>query len=80
MQGGEIMACIFIVGDGFTAIQCTPGASFMSGNDGIFEQKRNRPYDDLECRHTNRTEMKGVLTCLDCCATYDERTLDWIEQ
>lgn len=76
------MGCKLIYGNDYNAFQCTPGASFERGcdNDGIFEKKRNIPYDELECRHTNRVEMKGVLTCLDCCAIYNENTLEWVEQ
>jgi hypothetical protein len=39
-----------------------------------------RPYADHECRHyaSRRFYNKGVLTCQDCGATYDESTLTWI--
>lgn len=36
------------------------------------------PYEDNECRHTNRFEYYGVLTCSDCGASYNEITLEWI--
>jgi hypothetical protein len=73
------MACKIVRGDNFTAFQCNPGESLLScGPDGIFDPKGNKPYDDLECRHTRRKEMKGILTCLDCCATYNETTLEWV--
>lgn len=73
------MACKFIVGDGFTAFQCTPGKSLLKGDFIEAVKDRKKPYDELECRHTNRTEMSGVLTCLDCCATYNENLFQWEE-
>jgi len=36
-----------------------------------------RPYEDFECHHDRRFDNKGVLTCQDCGATYDETTLTW---
>jgi hypothetical protein len=75
------MACKFIRGDNFTALQCNPGESLLKyGPDGIFDPKGNKPYDEFECRHNYRKEIKGVLTCLDCCATYNEITLEWSEK
>jgi hypothetical protein len=70
------MACKFIRGNNYTAFQCDPDV-LSCGPDGIFDPNGNKPYDDLECRHNRRKEMKGVLTCLDCCATYNETTLEW---
>jgi hypothetical protein len=37
----------------------------------------NRPYEDDECRHNRRFDNRGVLTCKDCGATYNESTLEW---
>lgn len=74
------MGCKFVRGENFTAFQCTPCESYLShGPDGIFDPKGNKPYDDLECRHNRRKEIKGVITCLDCCYIYNETTLEWEE-
>lgn len=73
------MSCKFIQGDGFNAFQCTPNEGLYFGNFEGAIRPNNKPYDELECRHTHRTEMKGVLTCLDCCYIYNEKTLDWEE-
>ena len=36
-----------------------------------------QPYEDDECRHDRRFERKGVFTCQDCGAVYDERSCEW---
>lgn len=42
-----------------------------------FESEDLQPYADGECRHPHRVDNKGVLTCTDCGATYNESTLEW---
>jgi len=38
---------------------------------------QNKPYDDNECRHARRFDNRGVDTCKDCGATYNENALEW---
>lgn len=35
---------------------------------------------DNECRHARRFDNRGVYTCKDCGATYNENTLEWERQ
>ncbi len=48
-------------------------------DDGSFghDDSRSHPYEDNECRHAKRFERRGVLTCQDCGATYNETTCEW---
>lgn len=41
------------------------------------EEENKRPYHDDECRHDDRFELRGILTCQDCGATYDDQLLEW---
>ena len=70
------MPCKFGKKDGVTFFQCTPG-NFEYMSDGVYGPDHGKPYDEGECRHDNRFELKGVLTCKDCCATYNERRMEW---
>ena len=38
---------------------------------------RLQPYEEDECRHDRRFDRHGVLTCMDCTATYNEKTCEW---
>jgi len=59
-------------GNEITFFQCTPGEfEYM-------QERSKQPYEDDECRHNRRFVHSGVLTCQDCGATYDEKTLTWI--
>jgi hypothetical protein len=42
-----------------------------------FGEINKRPYENFECHHARRFDNNGVLTCLDCGATYNETTLTW---
>jgi hypothetical protein len=42
------------------------------------DSDRLHPYKDRECHHTQRFDNRGILTCKDCGAMYDETTLTWI--
>jgi hypothetical protein len=57
----------------FSAFQCTINEL---GGPSIPDES-TKPYDDHECMHLRRFENRGVLTCKDCSATYDEKTLEW---
>jgi NTP pyrophosphatase (non-canonical NTP hydrolase) len=47
--------------------------------ENIIKKLPDSAYEDTECRHTFRFENKGVFTCRDCGATYDEITLEWVK-
>lgn len=68
------MPCKFVKGEGFTAFQCTPNEYQTFG---VVEYPNNKPYEDGECCHDRRFELKGVFTCQDCGATYHEESLSW---
>jgi hypothetical protein len=40
-------------------------------------EEPKRPYEDGECRHARRFNNRGIDTCKDCGATYNETTLEW---
>lgn len=42
-----------------------------------FENPDLQPYADGECRHKRSFTNKGVLTCRDCGAVYDETLMEW---
>jgi hypothetical protein len=67
------MSCKLIKTKEFTAFQCTPNEL---GGPGI-EDGKAKPYEDYECMHLKRFENRGVLTCKDCGAVYDENILEW---
>jgi hypothetical protein len=70
------MSCNFIKGGGFTGFQCS--INEMGGPNLIEEDVNKGPYEDGECKHFKRFELKGVLTCKDCGATYDEDLMEWL--
>lgn len=75
------MACKFGKTDGVTFFQCSTHPLGGPNIDLLIEQQEEdskKPYADDECRHDRRFELKGVLTCQDCGATYNEDTLSWI--
>jgi len=61
--------------DGVTAFQCTPN-EFQTF--GVVDGQNKIPYDEGECQHRNRFELKGLLRCKDCASVYDEATLTWV--
>jgi hypothetical protein len=67
------MACKLGSKDGVTFFQCTIDPL---GGPSI-EDGKAKPYEDFECMHLKRFENRGVWTCKECGAVYDERTLEW---
>jgi hypothetical protein len=43
-----------------------------------FPKETPQPYEDGECRHERRLDVRGTLTCQDCGYIYDETTLTWV--
>jgi hypothetical protein len=56
------------------SIKCVPNEY------GTFSmpEQNSMPYEPGECRHTNRFDNNGVLTCKNCGMIYNETTLEWV--
>lgn len=60
--------------ENLTVFKCCPNEYLTFGTE---VQHDDKPYHDDECKHVNRFENRGVLTCQDCCAVYDDVILEW---
>lgn len=68
------MSCKRIIKNGSVRIQCTINPL---GGPWFDEDDYKKPYQDRECRHDKRFDYKGVLTCENCGATYNDTLFQW---
>lgn len=68
------MPCNIIRKNGSVRIQCPINPL---GGPGFVEDEPKKPYQDGECRHDKRFDHRGVLTCENCGATYNDTLFQW---